>query len=207
MDEDREIARLHKVFRTIRELVRDRGYLVSTAELEMSLDEFRETYSKNRHIDRQSLIFAAGRENDENDKLLVFFAEDESVGIKPIKRICERMIVEGVVKGILIYQKQLTPSANKVVQELAPKYQLELFMESELLVNITKHTLVPDHEVLTVEEKKTLLARYRLKETQLPRIQRTDPIARYYGLQRGQVVKIIRPSETAGKYVTYRLCW
>merc|ERR1712137_1429602 len=46
---------------------------------------------------------------------------------------------------------------------MAPKYILERFMEQELMINITEHELVPKHAVLTENEKKELLLRYKLK--------------------------------------------
>jgi len=50
----------------------------------------------------------------------------------------------------------MTPSAKQSISDMAPKYILEQFIESELLVNITEHELVPEHVVMTPEEKREL---------------------------------------------------
>lgn len=42
---------------------------------------------------------------------------------------------------------------------MMPKYLLEIFLEAELMVNITEHELVPEHVVMTQDEKAELLAR------------------------------------------------
>lgn len=58
---------------------------------------------------------------------------------------------------------------------------------------------VPEHHILSNEDKVALLKRYRLQESQLPRIQRTDPVARYFGVVKGQVRSPCAASEAAGR--------
>ncbi|KAJ3391196.1 hypothetical protein HDU92_009151 [Lobulomyces angularis] len=196
-EEDRDAIRLWRVYKTVHEMVHDRHYSVSQAEIDLSLEDFKYQYFRNNKVDRQAMTFLVQHNEDPSNQLLVFFTDSsESIGIKEVKKICEKMVQQSIMKGIVIYQKGLTPSANKVIQEMQPKYHLEPFSEGDLLVNITKHILVPQHVPLSPDEKKTLL---HLKDSQLPRIQPNDAVAKYYGLKRGQVVRIVRNSETAGK--------
>lgn len=62
-------------------------------------------------------------------------------------------------RGIMLYKKKLTPSAKKTITELQSDYKIEDYAEADLVVNITKHFLVPKHTIMTNEEKKELLHR------------------------------------------------
>lgn len=133
----------------------------------------------------------------------VEFSNDQSIGIKQMRTFCQHVHSNNFHTGILVTQSSITPAALKIIPAVLPTI-IETFQEQDLLVNITHHELVPKHVLLSADEKKKLLERYRLKESQLPRIQTGDPVAKYLGLRRGQVVKIIRKSETAGRYASYR---
>ncbi|XP_025109883.1 DNA-directed RNA polymerases I, II, and III subunit RPABC1-like [Pomacea canaliculata] len=208
MDDEQETYKLWRIRKTIMQLCHDRHYLVAQDELDQTLEQFKAQYGdkpSENHPSRKDLIVLVAHNDDPTDMMFVFFPEEPKVGIKTIKTYCTRMQEDNIHRAIIVVQTGMTPSAKQALVEMAPKYILEQFLETELLINITEHMLVPEHVVMTPEEKAELLARYKLKESQLPRIQQGDPVSRYLGLKRGQVVKIIRPSETAGRYVSYRL--
>jgi DNA-directed RNA polymerase I, II, and III subunit RPABC1 len=199
-----EASRLFRVYKTISSMLYKRGYMVPREMREMNPTSFTNKFGESPS--RESLTMLVEKADDETDQLFVFFPEDDKVGVKPIKVYTDRMREETVSNAILIVRVDITPFAKQAVQEVSDMCHVEHFKEAELLVDITEHTLVPEHIVLSQNEKAELLKRYRLKEMQLPRIQPNDPVARYYGMKRGNVVKITRPSETAGRYVTYRIC-
>lgn len=217
----KETWRLWRVWRTLHQMLLDRGYNVSREMGDMSLEQFQAEHCSTGGVDKKTLKFTAklvdsrtsARNMDasgkgiDNTHLYVEYADEDSVGVKTMRGFVHFMQANGIRAGILISKNPLTPSAQKIIGSLVGQFVIEHFLESHLLVNITHHELVPQHIVLSFQEKAELLEKYKLTESQLPRIQAADPVARYYGMKRGQVCKIIRKSETSGRYASYRICW
>lgn len=71
-------------------------------------------------------------------------------------------------------------------------------------MDVSEHTLVPEHSLMDEEELQGVLAEYDIKRTDLPKIKRTDP-ALPDEAEVGDVVKIVRDSRTTDRAVVYRL--
>ncbi|KAL1860403.1 hypothetical protein VTK73DRAFT_7358 [Phialemonium thermophilum] len=222
----KEVTRLWRAWRTVHEMVEDRGYELAEEEVKISLDRFRQEYTNADGSPNRAKMQFSARPSEamikkftppptpsnpdpapECGTIWVEFLQDKgSIGVGLMKKFVQHCAANNFKAGILITAAALSSQARKVISVTQQYTQIECFLEEDLLVNITHHELVPKHILLSREEKSALLKRYHLKETQLPRILQKDPIARYLGLKRGQVVKIIRNSETAGRYASYRLC-
>ena len=109
------------------------------------------------------------------------------------------------VKHIIVTQYKV----NKPFLTLCNQYSIENFSIQSLGVNITKHSLVPEHVLYSTKNHKK--EREELKQnlsintwSTLPIMHKTDPVAKYYGAEEGDIFKITRNSKTAGKYVSFR---
>lgn len=70
--------------------------------------------------------------------------------------------------------------------------------------DVTKHVLVPRHAKVSDKEKKELTEKYNISMRNLPKIFASDPAIQDLGAKEGDVIKIVRPSRTAGSSVFYR---
>jgi DNA-directed RNA polymerase subunit H (RpoH/RPB5) len=107
---------------------------------------------------------------------------------------------------ICIVKDKLSQNNAKMLTSL--KLNLQLFDIKVLQFNISRHELVPKHEVIKDEAViKNIVQQYSLKSKfQLPIILKTDAMAKYLGLKNGDMIKITRVSPTSGEYVVYRCC-
>jgi DNA-directed RNA polymerase I, II, and III subunit RPABC1 len=160
---------------------------------------------KDRNIDIQCENF-----NDTvtlvNPTLIVIKLGDAKVGINSVKNISSYMENYDVNHAIVLYNNNITVFAKNEIKSLQKEgKEIELFLYTELIYNITKHMLVPRHILMTNEEKKVIMKKYKVTDQQVPQVLRTDPVARYFNAKPGQMFKIIRDSNITYKSISYRV--
>lgn len=70
-------------------------------------------------------------------------------------------------------------------------------------IDVLLHKFVPKHVLLTKEESQNLLEKYKIGINDLPQMFEKDPVAIAIGAKEGDVVKIVRDSNTTVKSVDY----
>ena len=73
-----------------------------------------------------------------------------------------------------------------------------------MLADEKRHYLVSEHVLIKKEKVAELMAELGVKKDALPRIDKTDAAIKLLRPEKGDVVKIIRDSLTAGQAVYYR---
>jgi DNA-directed RNA polymerase subunit H len=71
--------------------------------------------------------------------------------------------------------------------------------------DILKHELVPDHVVLSKSEINKIIKKLDIHPEELPKIKSDDPVVKAIEAKSGDIIQITRKSQTAGKFITYRL--
>lgn len=189
--------------RTVLEMLKDRGFAVPSVDLDLPLQEFRNKHGQMPEVD--NLTISALHRDDPSIKVQVLFCGPNIVKVNVVRAIAAKIYNSNLSRLILVVQNKMTNQALKALDLLSIK--VEVFQITDLLVNITKHELRPKHQLLTNKEKQNLLKKYSINEKQLPRMLETDAIARYYGLEKGQVVKVTYTGDLTQLHVTYRCVW
>jgi len=104
--------------------------------------------------------------------------------------------------------KQYMKSTEDAGEKKRRKLRVSFFSIYTIVINPLRHVLVPKHEIVPEEEHKPLMdALYVTSKAKFPEIKfHVDPIARCIGAVPGDIVRITRPSASAGESIMYRVC-
>ena len=191
---------LERVLRTVKEMLQDRGGFDDTVE---HLERIMGDELKDIEIVKKILTVDLPRVR------IVFYFDEK---LKEVQKLIKDT-VEGTEFALYLFvfkmpRKELMNANVKALEELTDETRsVQVFDVQELSANISRHVLVPKHEVFPDVKIPQLLQDLAIQHShQLPAILKTDPMARYLNVKPGQIVKITRGSPTGGEYVLYRHC-
>ena len=140
--------------------------------------------------------------------LLIHLNNEKKIGIKVIRHLLQSMEEHQLEHGICVFLQAPTPFAKRYLANLHsdhPRIRIEYFFARELQFDITQHALMPKHTQMRAAEKDAVLAQYGRNLSLYPKILLTDPMARYLGLQKNDMVRIHRVVPNQGVVTVYRV--
>ena len=169
---------------TIIEMLNDRGYKLTNYSIEITLDEIKVSYAENKI----NLSTQDGKINT------IFW--DEPLNISKINNHVTKLKKDNLNLVLLILGRnnvddEITISQNRNLDSIFGKIDYDIFYIDELVFNVTKHHYVPSHVLLNEKEAEIIYDSYGKN---LPLIDKSDIIVRYYGGKIGNIFKIIRPN-------------
>lgn len=135
-----------------------------------------------------------------NNVIIWAVTTDGTVGVAYVTQLKKAMDDAEVKKGIITTIGKYTHTAKSRARQSG----IELIPKIFPSFKIFDHDFVSKHELLTSDEREQILVEYKMQPYQLPRIRASDPAVIAVGGNPGDIVKVIRNSATAGKYVAYR---
>jgi len=139
--------------------------------------------------------------NKNDTKLIIKIMYQKITSISKQSNISEFLLKYKEMPKIIIVNDITT----KALQQIANNYlKTEVFLEEDLMINLVDNMLVPKYEIID-QNNDNFYVDYKCKKRNIPRMLSTDPVAKYYGLKKGDIVRIIRSSETSIVSPFYRL--
>jgi len=198
-----DIRQLFASWKTTIDMMLDRGYIFETPYNEIGFEEFKILYG-----DRNCDIYATDNTWEPGKKMYAKFILNPKTKTSQVKEYIEEIVekyLDTDKDELLIVMRGLFNSNIMKIQKDKMYKYVQIMWVKNLLFNPTRHSLVPKHEKISKEEMESVLIKYELKsKSQLPLITKDDPIVRWYNFKSGDIIRIIRASETTKEAIFYR---
>ena len=135
---------MEKVQKTIFEMIRDRNY----------------DYSEYNKKEVENYV-----KSNKNVVVGIYIFDDLKVGVKSIKDILDVVFEKDLRHIICVYKNEITTFARQYLEQVCNEnnVHLEQFSFRDLMFNVTKHELVPQHEIISKSEIYYILRTFKVK--------------------------------------------
>ena len=201
-----DVSYIRKIWKsrvTVLDMLIDRGYNVSEDD-RVTYEEFEEWVGDDDEetiMENMTVIYERPK-----NKIYVTWIKGNLGTV--IKNIVLDMKENECTESIIVISATTTNASNEIIKTLwKQKTYIWVFNMDYISINISKHSYVPKHEICSVKETKRLKNQYSVENPQIPKILADDPMVRYLGAVKGQLIRITRNSDTqpGNKVIYYRI--